>query len=79
MTTREVVHILIRKPHPDGGITVLRKSLCGRENGPFAYKNRIRNFYPNTCKHCIKAQITTYDRRKPDRDKRQTERRGTHQ
>ena len=74
MKDRIVVHILIWKPHPDGGVIRLNKTLCDRK-ATVGYQHKIRNFYPNTCKHCIQAQITTYNRRLPDRDRRRIERR----
>ena len=74
MKERIVVHILLHKPYLDGVYTTFYKSICGRK-ASLAYKDRIPKFYSDTCKHCIQAQITTYNRRLPDRDRRQKERR----
>ena len=84
MKERTVTHILQREKIQDIKIEgregehfyyrTLKKAICGRA-GYFGYGRSIPKFYPNTCKHCIQAQITTHNRRLPDRDRRRIERR----
>ncbi len=77
MKERTVTHILQRKKIQEGEhfySKTIYEALCGRAAN-IGYKHGIPKFYPDTCKHCIQAQITTYNRRLLGRDRRQKERR----